>query len=103
MWPTLLLSFLAVLSTKNEDMITILPAHLHALLADLNYCYYKNTRHHTTTTGYQEVSVSDTKLYEVVKKHSGLSPKSYIIKRRILEAQRMLLYEQLSTAQRQNI
>jgi AraC family transcriptional activator of pobA len=39
---------------------------------------------------------SETRLYTVVKKLSGLSPKEYLTKRTVVEAQRLLVYSQLS-------
>ena len=39
---------------------------------------------------------SETRLYTVVKKFSGLSPKEYLTKRTVVEAQRLLVYSQLS-------
>ena len=100
---------------------TIILAHLNALLTELNSAYFKNnTDSHTVDTkrskfiGFtlaveshlteqqsvhsiaQQLATTTSSLYGVVKEFSGLSPKAFITRRLMLEAQRRLRYSPLS-------
>lgn len=106
-----------ILSDKNLDTAPILLAHLHALLAELNYCYFRDLNFNKAENGRlsvflhfkriierdyklqpaiqsitNELSTSETTLYTIVKEFSGLSPKEFLMQRIILEAQRILYY-----------
>lgn len=108
-----------LLNSTAPDAGALLLAHLNALLAELNYCYFSNTTANpqageglSTFLDFKRLSdqrfrqqpsvtelaaalaVSENKLYTVVKKFTGHSPKEYLIQRTMLEAQRLLFYRQ---------
>jgi AraC family transcriptional activator of pobA len=104
--------------TGNMEIII---AHLNSLLTEFNNGYFRNIRaNHPDEAGISEfirfklqvesdfknqpsilsmaekLSISENKLYKLVKTFSGLSPKEFLIHRVILEAQRILFYDKSS-------
>lgn len=111
-----------ILMNKNQDTAPLLLAHLHALLTELNYCYFRDLKitkgEHARLSEFlhfrkiierdfklqpaihsivKELSTSENKLYGIVKEFSGVSPKEFLMQRIILEAQRILFYESSSS------
>jgi AraC family transcriptional regulator, transcriptional activator of pobA len=103
-------------STRNNTEIVI--AHLNTLLTEFNNAYFKNRsievfssnklskyiqfkllietefKKQPSVNSIAEILIlSENQLYSIVKEFSGLSPKEYLIKRLMLEAQRILFYE----------
>jgi len=103
-------------STRNNTEIVL--AHLNALLAEFNNAYFKNIsveifssdklskyiqfklfietefkKQPSVNSVAKKLFLSENQLYSIVKEFSGLSPKSYLIQRLMLEAQRILFYE----------
>ncbi len=104
-------------SKTGEKDGEIILAYLNSLLTEINSAYYKNvvnensipdklfkyiefkltvennlTEQHSIETIAANLSVSTNKLYNIIKKFSGLSPKEYITMNLMLEAQRRLHY-----------
>lgn len=104
--------------TKNTEIIL---AHLNLLLTELNSAYFENSGHETLPNPKlskyiafklavethlteqqdvhaiaQQLSMSTSTLYGLVKEFSGVSPKEWMTKRLMLEAQRKLQYSNLS-------
>lgn len=96
----------------NPELIL---AHLNSLLTEINTAYFLTSTvpPETTLSRYinfklliekqltrqpsvqklaEELGVNASGLYKLVKQHSGLSPKEYLIKRLILEAERRLYH-----------
>jgi AraC-like DNA-binding protein len=107
-------------STRNNTEIIL--AHLNTLLTEFNNAYFKNINIKNSTGNKlakyiqfkliieadfkkqpsvnsiaKKLFLSENQLYSIVKKSSGLSPKEYLIQRLILEAQRILFYENSTT------
>ncbi|WP_295121362.1 AraC family transcriptional regulator [uncultured Chitinophaga sp.] len=105
---------IGLLSAPDTDPELIL-AHLHSLLTEINSAYsatsktpanehlskYINfqvfvednlTDHPTIKNIAGELALSTDRLYQIVKQHSGLSPKEFITQRLILEARRRISY-----------
>lgn len=103
-----------LLSISGSEPELIL-AHLNSLLTEINTAYFSGegklandriakfigfklfvennlTDHPTIRAIAEELAVSQDSLYEIVKQHSGLSPKEYIINRLMLEARRRIHY-----------
>lgn len=103
-----------LLSTSDGEPDLIL-AHLNSLLTEINAAYFTGegklmndraskfigfkvfvennlTDHPTIRDIAGELAVSQDSLYQIVKQHSGLSPKEYITNRLILEARRRMHY-----------
>ncbi|HLZ17746.1 MAG TPA: AraC family transcriptional regulator [Cyclobacteriaceae bacterium] len=96
-------------------------AHLNVLLTELNESYFRQAREKrgkpngaldtylafrrlvesdfrlplSVQEACKALSVSENKLYAVVRQFSGLSPKAYLLNRTLLEAQRMFYYDRL--------
>jgi AraC-like DNA-binding protein len=111
-------SMVQILNRKETDTVSILLAHLNALLSELNYCYFQNNnmkRHAGKALSVyvdfkrlieqrlsqqpsveliaRELGVSESRLYKIVKHFSGVSPKVYAIQQIMLEARRILFYQ----------
>jgi AraC family transcriptional regulator, transcriptional activator of pobA len=109
----------ALLSTPDTDAELIL-AHLNSLLTEIDLAYFGTNK--TTTkenlsqwvnfqvfvednlTGHPTIqhiadalALSTDSLYQIVKQHSGLSPKEFITNRLILEARRRISFGQRSS------
>lgn len=103
-----------LLSTSDSEPELIL-AHLNSLLTEINTAYFAGeskltndriakfigfkvfvennlTDRPTIRDIAEELAVSQDSLYQIVKQHSGLSPKEYITNRLILEARRRIHY-----------
>jgi AraC family transcriptional regulator, transcriptional activator of pobA len=103
-------------STRNNTEIII--AHLNTLLTEFNDAYFKNSsveilsstklskyiqfklfietefkKQPSVNSIAEKLILSVNQLYSIVKEFSGLSPKEYLIRRLLLEAQRILFYE----------
>lgn len=106
---------------KNQSDTEIILAYLNSLLAELNSAYFKNKElvnvlnanlskfielklvvetHlieqpsiHTIT---EKLALTTNSLYRIVKEYSGVSPKNFYTSRLMVEAQRKLLYSNLS-------
>lgn len=101
--------------THSTDLVL---AHLNVLLAELNDGYFRTTRTTTangaawelylaftrlvdrdfatqpTVSGLARIlAVSETRLYSVVRQFSGVSPKTFLLDRTMLEAQRIFYYD----------
>jgi AraC family transcriptional activator of pobA len=106
----------ALLRTSDTDPELIL-AHLNSLLTEINTAYFSGqekqstdraakfigfkvfvennlTDHPTIRDIAEALAISQDSLYEIVKNHSGLSPKEYIIDRLMLEARRRIHYHE---------
>jgi AraC family transcriptional activator of pobA len=108
-------------SEDNHNTTDIMIAYLNSLLAEFNNAYFRNTKANKSDLSEMtnfiqfklkvemlfrkqpsihsiaaELSMSENKLYKIVKNYSGLSPKEYLIQRLILEAQRILFYNKSS-------
>jgi AraC-like DNA-binding protein len=110
---------ISLLQTRDTDPELIL-VHLNSLLTEINLAYFKTQKNPgngktSTWTDFQvfvednltehpsikniaaELAVSTDSLYQVVKQHSGLSPKEFITNRLILEARRRIRYGKSSS------
>lgn len=108
-----------LLSEMDTDPELIL-AHLNSLLTEINMAYFaadKNpaddklskyirfklfvennlTSQPAVAAIAEELAVNTNGLYQIVKRHSGLSPKAFITNRLILEAKRRLYYAESSS------
>lgn len=95
-------------------------AHLNSLLTEINMAYFaldkspaddklskyirfklfvenNLTLQPTIVAIAEELALNTNGLYQIVKQHSGLSPKEFIINRLILEAKRRLYYAESSS------
>lgn len=109
-----------ILAGRQLERTPLLGPLLHLLLAEINYQYFRQEQpagHLDTDMGIYigfkklvdhqysaqpaipalaaTLVVSENKLYGVVRKYAGVSPKEYMTRRIILEAQRILFYEPL--------
>jgi AraC family transcriptional activator of pobA len=106
--------FELLISLLQSDDTTpdVLLAHLHSLLTELNAAYFAAsapppeglakyitfslfvednfTEHPSIEHIARELALSTDSLYELVKRHAGLSPKEFLTQRLILEAKRRL-------------
>jgi len=114
-------SLLEILNDDTRQRWELLGPYLNLLLSEINYNYFHNSSNSAILPAEidlyirfqrlaeqqffaqpavsrlsKELAVSDSKLYTVVKGFSGLSPKEYLIRRILLEAQRMLIFERVS-------
>lgn len=110
---------LDLLSSVDTDPELIL-AHLNSLLTEINTAYFAAdkklsndkltkfisfkvfvennlTDQPTIKEIAEELAVSTDSLYQIVKQHSGLSPKEFLINRLILEARRRIHYGERSS------
>ena len=110
---------LDLLSSIDTDPELIL-AHLNSLLTEINTAYFAAdkqlsndrltkfisfkmfiennlTDHPTIKDIAEELAISTDSLYQIVKQHSGLSPKEFMINRLILEARRRIHYGERSS------
>jgi len=110
---------LDLLSSIDTDPELIL-AHLNSLLTEINTAYFAAdkqlsndrltkfisfkvfiennlTDHPTVKDIAEELAISTDSLYQIVKQHSGLSPKEFMINRLILEARRRIHYGERSS------
>ena len=103
-------------STRNNTEIIL--AHLNALLSEFNNAYFKNSsleifsgnklskyiqfklfvetefkKQPSVNSIAEKLILSENQLFSIVKEFSDLSPKKYLIQRLMLEAQRILFYE----------
>lgn len=108
-------------SSGKPKKVEIILAHLNALLTEFDSAYFEHcgrpspsnpklskyiaftlsvethlTEQHDVHTIAEELAITQSSLYGLVKEFSGLSPKEWITNRLILEAQRKLLYSPLS-------
>lgn len=108
-------------SPGKQKKVDIILAHLNTLLTEFNSAYFEHinqgtpsntrlatyiafklaveshlTEQHDVHTIAEELAVTRSNLYGIVKKFSGLSPKEWITNRLMLEAQRKLHYSSLS-------
>ena len=108
-------------SPGKQKKVDIILAHLNTLLTEFNSAYFEHsdqgspsntrlatyiafklaveshlTEQHDVHTIAEELAVTRSSLYGIVKKFSGLSPKVWITNRLMLEAQRKLHYSSLS-------
>lgn len=106
---------------KNQTDTEIILAYLNSLLAELNVAYFKNkepvnilntnlskfiefklvvethlTEQPSINTIAEKLALTTNSLYRIVKEYSGVSPKDFFISRLMIEAQRKLLYSDLS-------
>ena len=111
-------SLAQILVSKRLHSTGLVLAHLNVLLAELNDSYFRNTRGSMLGNGAMEVylafkqfvekdfksqppvqrmakelSVSENKLYSVVRQFAGVSPKTFLLNRTMLEAQRIFYYD----------
>ena len=109
---------LLLFSDRTRNNTEIILAHLNTLLTEFNNAYFKNTsieifsgnklskyiqfkllieaefkKQPGVNSIAKKLVLSENQLYSIVKEFSGLSPKKYLIRRLILEAQRILVYE----------
>ncbi len=109
-----------LLQTKNSEPDLIL-THLNTLLTEFNLSYLKNkqkiistkssiskfiqfkllveselTEQNSVQSIAIKLALTSNSLYHIVKTYSGRSPKEYITKRLVLEAQRKLCYSETS-------
>jgi AraC-like DNA-binding protein len=114
-------SIAQILNATNTDTAPILLAHLNTLLSELNYCYFRNNNTNSHRNSMlsiyldfrklieqrlkqqpsirliaRELTISENKLYKVVRYFSGVSPKEYVIQQTILEAQRIFCYQTIA-------
>jgi AraC family transcriptional regulator, transcriptional activator of pobA len=114
-------SLLEILNDDTRQRWELLGPYLNLLLSEINYNYFHNSPNSDIPPAEidlyirfqrlveqqffaqpavsrlsKELAVSDSKLYTVVKGFSGSSPKEYLIRRMLLEAQRMLIFERVS-------
>jgi len=105
-----------LLSASDGEPELIL-AHLNSLLTEINAAYFAGegtrsndrmakfigfkvfvennfTDHPTIRHIAEELALSQDSLYQIVKQHSGLSPKEYITNRLMLEARRRMHYRE---------
>lgn len=107
--------------TKYQSDTEIVLAYLNALLTELNSAYFKNRKTvsalNTNLGKYiefklvvethlveqpsinsiaEKLALSTNSLYRIVKDYSGVSPKNFLTNRLMVEAQRKLLYSNLS-------
>ena len=107
-------------NSKNDTVIII--AYLNSLLTEFNSAYFRNSSikspedhdiaafiqfklevennfkdQPSVTSIASKLLMSDDKLCKIVKRFSGCTPKEYLIQRLILEAQRILFYDKIST------
>jgi AraC family transcriptional activator of pobA len=110
---------LDLLSSFDTDAELIL-AHLNSLLTEINTAYFAAdkklsndrltkfigfkvfiennlTDHPSIKEIAEKLAVSTDSLYQIVKQHSGLSPKEFMINRLILEARRRIHYGERSS------
>lgn len=108
-------------SPGKQQKVEIILAHLNALLTEFNSAYFEHrdqpapsnpklstyiaftvtvethlTEQHNVHTIAQQLAMTPSRLYGVVKEFSGLSPKEWITNRLIQEAQRKLHYSSSS-------
>jgi AraC family transcriptional activator of pobA len=106
----------ALLDNRASDP-EIIVAHLNSLLTEINAAYFwaekpftdgklskyidfklyveKNFMEHPSIPSItEELALNANSLYQIVKQYSGLSPKSFIINRLMLEARRRIYYGQ---------
>lgn len=108
-------------SSGKPKNVAIILAHLNTLLTEFNSAYFELgdqsapsnpklskyvafklavethlTEQHDVHTIAQELAITPSSLYGIVKKFSGLSPKEWITNRLIQEAQRKLHYSSVS-------
>jgi AraC-like DNA-binding protein len=106
--------------TKNDTVIII--AYLNSLLTEFNAAYFKNSSIKNSKDGdtstfinfkleiennfkeqlsiasiASKLSISEDKLCKIVKRYSARTPKEYLLQRLMLEAQRILFYDNIST------
>jgi len=106
---------------KQHTDTEIILAYLNALLTELNSAYFKNkepinilntnlskfiefklmvethlTEQPSVNTIAEKLALTTNSLYRIVKEYSGTSPKSFLINRLMIEAQRKLHYSNLS-------
>jgi len=109
-----------LLQTRNGD-VELLLAHLNTLMAECNQTYFKHNRKDEAATNSiskfiafkllveselteqnsvqvvaGKLALTSNSLYNIVKSHTGLSPKEFITNRLMLEAQRKLYYSETS-------
>lgn len=112
-----MLSGLLKIAATDPELII---AHLNSLLTEINIAYFAAERkpandkhakfidfklfvednlmdHPTIKHIAEELAVSTDSLYQIVKYHSGLSPKEFMTGRLMLEARRRIYYEKPST------
>jgi AraC-like DNA-binding protein len=112
----ILLDLLSEMDTEPELIL----AHLNSLLTEINMAYFaldkspaddklskyirfklfvenNLTLQPTIVAIAEELALNTNGLYQIVKQHSGLSPKEFIINRLILEAKRRLYYAESSS------
>jgi len=110
---------LDLLKRWNTDRELIL-AHLNSLLTEINAAYFRIqptpatdklstfiafkafiednfTNHSSVSRIARELGTNTNGLYQVVKRHSGLSPKEFITNRLMLEARRRIYYAESSS------
>ncbi len=106
---------LTQLLSDRKAQTELVLAHLNSLLTEINIAYFAAQRkvsdeklskyidfkifvennltdHPTITRIAEALAVNTNGLYHIVKHHSGLSPKEFIINRLIVEARRRLYY-----------
>ncbi|MEI8632958.1 AraC family transcriptional regulator [Vibrio sp. PP-XX7] len=100
--------------------LNIRMAYLNSVLQELEHAYFSNAenepkkRHVQSFLHFQTLienkfveqptiseiaktlALSDTSLYQLIKEWAGVSPKEYLNRRIVLEAQRLLIYSNLS-------
>jgi AraC-like DNA-binding protein len=106
---------------KHQTDTEIILAYLNSLLVELNSAYFKNkeltntfntnlskfiefklvvethlTEQPSINTIAEKLALTTNSLYRIVKEHSGVSPKDFLTKRLMIEAQRKLHYSNLS-------
>ena len=114
--------FQLIHTSGNQKNTEIILAYLNILLTEFNKAYFQLadqkvvsnsrlskyiafklavethlTEQHDLQTLAEKLSVSSSRLYDIVKEFSGVSPKAWITNRLIQEAQRKLQYSNLST------
>jgi len=114
-------SLLQELLRNFETDPELILAHLNSLMTEINAAYFAGARkdadgdrldqfagfkmfveqHLTDQPAIKDIAaalaISTDRLYEIVKHHSGLSPKEYMTQRLILEAKRRLYYGKQSS------
>jgi AraC family transcriptional regulator, transcriptional activator of pobA len=112
-----------LLHTNNSNTDTlIIIAYLNSLLTEFNSAYFRNSSIKTADNGdistfiqfkteiennlreqpsiasiASGLSLSEDKLCKIVKRYSARTPKEYLVQRLMLEAQRILFYDKIST------